>query len=628
MYTGQVIANEFVLQQLLFQDATGELWRALESNAGRLVVLRFIPKELINDLDFLLELKRRADSQKLFSYPHAVMVHRVLDLPDLGPVFVMRHVDGPFLDQYSAQWIDVQGRFPYNLLFDVFQPVANALDNARGKGILHQNLSPKKIIVSSNEGVQVYDFELSAMIRRRLNKKGINSSSTDSDLIRYLPPEELNNEEIETTDVSCDQYALAVIIEELLFRRPFFDSQRGDLRKQIVEKQPPMLSECPAYVNAALQRSLQKNPRNRLQSCVQFMDALGGLIPVTNTVTSPKEQLISSQCKEMNMSNQKKLSDTLSASNKDSIVSFDRISSDAKQVSARKIEGKIKQERRWRQLFFLWNLLILIACIVAFICFRDHLSRVWRQRVQETIETKDSVYEEKQNRRTYGSVMQDQEQPRLRRKQQEKEVDFSESNESSFSGIKGLGEIENTPDEIRFIGIPQSGKKIVFVIDASSAMGGDKLTPWSYACGELAYSFKDLNETQSFQVVYYDEQSHRLALDEQLIPWISANEQTKKLAYQFLKQYKPIGRANIVIALKDAFSLKPDVVFLLSDQKSTKPSSEDIDKIQKWAGKLTINVIEIGNGQESGSHSAFQQLAKATQGEYRWVNSALHGLER
>lgn len=636
MHTGQIIADDFVLQQLLFQDATGELWRALESQAGRLVILRFIPQELINDLSFLFELKRHADLQKSFACPHAVMIHRVLDLPGLGPVFVMPHVDGPFLDQYASQWITVQGKFPYNLLFDVFQPVANALDIAREKGILHQSLSPKKIIVSPNEGVHVFDFELSGMIRRRLHAKGINWSHVEADMIRYLPPEELINDQPEAIDSSCDQYALAMIIEELLLKKVFIDSRTGDLKKQIFEKQAPRISNCPVHVNAALQRALQKNPEDRLLSCVQFMDALGGLIPVTVPKPTPfRQPKVRSKPTKTKMSNPIGSSNTPpnpssvapSVSNRDSVVSFDRISSDANKASAQRIEGKIKQERRWRQLFMLWNVLILIACLVVFVCFRNHLSSVWRQRVQGTVETDNSGNSEgKPKRRTYGSVKQDQ--SRSNRKRQEKEVDFNESNESSFSEIQGLAPVDNLPDEIRFIGISKNGKKIAFVIDASSSMGDGKMTPWSYVCGELVHSFRDLNESQFFQVVYYDEQSHRMQLDEQSDSWISANEQTKKQVYQFLKQHKPSGRSNPILALEDALSMNPDVVFLLSEQKSVKLSSAEINKIKQAAGRHAVNVVEIGGGPESDPSSSLRQLAQATRGEYRWINGDLHGLAR
>jgi hypothetical protein len=211
-----------------------------------------------------------------------------------------------------------------------------------------------------------------------------------------------------------------------------------------------------------------------------------------------------------------------------------------------------------------------------------------------------------------------------------KEINFDDSNATSFS-IQGLEDTASVPDEIRFAGTSGTGKKIVFVLDSTNIMGSGAATPWSFACDELAFSFKDLNNTQQFQVLFFAEEPDFLQSAQGEIRWISSDPQNKKESFDFLKKHNPSGSGNAFAALKEALTLNPDAVFFLTTQKSTPLSEAETEALKTLLGTLPktapIHTVEIGEGMENSGKSSFQKLADITKGQYRWVNVNIRGMK-
>lgn len=639
MQKGQVIAHEFMLQRSLDEGPTGEVWRALELNVGRLVRLRFLPETFADDDDAMELMRNRFETVKLFDHPHVVAPERLVETSASTPFLVSRFVDGPFLDDYAEQWIRAEGSFPFNLIFDVLRPVASALDEAKARNLVHRSLSPRTIVVSQAEGVRLFDFDLVGIVRERLERNDPVFFTLNAKSSRYLAPEQLLEEPVTP---QTDQYSLGTLVAELLLHRPLIDLDSVDqLRPRILTSPPPMLTGQPDHVNAALQRALQKNPAERFSSCVRFLDGLTEPVAATppSVSLSPEQAappILSPVFSSVAVSTEASGIEApivvsppplfentpvvaASKTKSESFMSFKNISSAANKSTAETISPKIKKERNVQRMFYVWNIAVLVGCLVAAFVFRDYIFRPSRQ---GSGDTGSAVGRDASP--SGGRTANKSRSARNRSSRKKKEEDFSESNVSAFRNIGG----NEAPDEVRFIGTSGRGKKIVFVVDASDVMAHAKGAPWEYILKELVFSFKDLNASQRFQVVYYHENADLLPGGQGPDHWIPVSPENLKNAHRFLKTVKASGHGNPAKALEKARTLRPDQIFFLSDRRSTALTPSEIKALKSPAGSAPIHAVEIGSGMEPNAATPIRSLAQACRGEYKWVNGDLHGLAR
>ncbi|MDR3198973.1 MAG: protein kinase [Planctomycetaceae bacterium] len=396
MQPGQIISGEFLLQRLVSNHQTGEVWRALEIKVGRLVLLYFIPEPFRKDRAAMERFQRHFIALRQWKHPHIVPADRLAEQSESGAFFVSRFVEGPLLNEYAAQWIQAEGRFPFHLIFDVLRPVAAALDEAKTQNLAHRSLSHRMIVVSPVEGIQIQGFDLPGIIREELN------IPDDSETIRYLAPEQILNRK---TGALSDQYAFAMIIAELLANKVLFTAgSTEELRTKILTTPPPILPNYPDCVNASLQRALHRDPTVRFPSCLYFLNGLSGSIPVdfpppytvpvrgdssavvtpemldsvynlsasqtANPLTKTSSTALSTvSSTSLTLENRVSVRDMIS----EKLVPFKKIVAAAQSANAEKIVPKIRKEQRIRFLYRLWIFLLFISFLTGVYFFRDYI---------------------------------------------------------------------------------------------------------------------------------------------------------------------------------------------------------------------------------------------------------------
>jgi len=180
--------------------------------------------------------------------------------------------------------------------------------------------------------------------------------------------------------------------------------------------------------------------------------------------------------------------------------------------------------------------------------------------------------------------------------------------------IGGLG----GPGETTFMNIVGQGKSFVYVIDTSSSMDGPRLR---MARSQLKASLRLLQPNQQFAVIFYSEYRERLKLRRQAEqPLYFASDVNKQLASQEIDRISPDHGTDHKPALLEAFGLKPDVVYFLTDGDEPALTEADLRDIRHFAGSTTVHVIRFGNGAYTDrSVSWLQKLAAQCQGEYREI---------
>ena len=627
----KLVGDDYLLQKVLSQGPCGIVWRALDQKRGQLVSVRFLPVSFRTNTQAMDRFRRHFPAVQAFRHPHVVLPERFVEDSSDGPFWVARFVDGPLLDEYAFQWTQAEGQFPFRLLFDVLRPIASALDDARSHNLAYRSLSPRSVVVSPLEGIQLLGFGLTGIVRESLEPALF---ANEVERLRFLAPEQIGSQGV---SLSTDQYSLGAIAYELLGGR-----------HRIPGTAPEPLSDQPEFVNLSLQRAMRWDPMARFPSCLHFLDGLAGIAPVSPqplaVVTSPSAATptvldSTTLVPTIPPSQETSVPNILTANFSplpdapplEAVTSFEQIASAASHAKATSITNKIHRERRLQRLFHLWNVALLIVVLVVAFSFRGRLLQAWNQRAgrQTVNEPAESILDPpKQSSDTVDvnvpkKPSERQSTPPVRAPRTPKEIEFNGPEDSPFTAIA----VTDSPDKVRFVGTSGAGKRIVFVIDASEAMGGGKQTPLAHARKELAFSFQDLNDSQRFQVVYFNEEANTLPTEgtDLMIPVSPSN---LKRAHTFLETLTGTGRSDPTEALLKAISLKPDLIFFLSDENAVQLSADQIELVKQKANGVPIHGVEIGSGMEPEKPSPIKSLTAVCQGRFQWVNASLHSLER
>ena len=174
------------------------------------------------------------------------------------------------------------------------------------------------------------------------------------------------------------------------------------------------------------------------------------------------------------------------------------------------------------------------------------------------------------------------------------------------------------PGGTSFLGISDSGKRFVFVIDRSHSMEADNAL--QAAKTELLSSLSRLDATQEFQIIFYNNDVHMLTTNGGRSNLFRASDAQRLQVSQQLGLIKPSGGTAHLPALDLALSLNAEVIFFLTDGIENPLGPSDLGRVkQRNRSGARIHCIEFGSGSEcalQGSANFLKELARQNDGQY------------
>ncbi|MCL2742460.1 MAG: serine/threonine protein kinase [Planctomycetaceae bacterium] len=268
---GYVFADSFRLEHQIGRGGMGEAWKAYDFHADRFVVIKLLPKEIRHIKAAVENVKSSFKKIHTLQHAHIRPVYGISPDPVHGLYMVMKYIDGLTLDEYKKFIIKQNGSFKFSEAVQILWCVAQGLDYAHYRKIIHRDIKPQNIMISEEDGVQIIDFGLAEKIRTnliRFSEVQTNVSGTRP----YMAPEQWQGK---YQDANTDQYALAVLAYELFCGKlPFYNTDTSVLRMAVLNEAPEPLAGFPDHVNNALLKALSKRREERFENCREFIKVI------------------------------------------------------------------------------------------------------------------------------------------------------------------------------------------------------------------------------------------------------------------------------------------------------------------------------------------------------------------
>jgi serine/threonine protein kinase len=254
---GQTVSHYKILEKL-GEGGMGVVYKAQDTRLDRPVALKFLPHGLDVQEPERLRFLQEARAAALLNHPNICTVHDVQDHE--GEQFiVMEYVDGETLRAKIAE-----GKLQPGTSVGYAILIAEALEEAHSKGIVHRDIKADNIMVTAKNQVKVMDFGL-ARLKGSLR---LTRTSSTVGTLAYMAPEQLRGED---PDARSDIFSFGVLLYEMLTGNlPFRGEHEAAVIYAILNEEPDPIEkhlvDAPSDLVHILNRLLEKDPAERYQS--------------------------------------------------------------------------------------------------------------------------------------------------------------------------------------------------------------------------------------------------------------------------------------------------------------------------------------------------------------------------
>ncbi|MFN0055795.1 MAG: WD40 repeat domain-containing serine/threonine protein kinase [Planctomycetales bacterium] len=262
--------GEYELLEEIARGGMGVVYKARQVKLNRIVALKMILAGQLAGPD---------DVKRFHSEAEAAAQ---LDHPGIVPIFEVGQHDGQhyfsmgFVDGRSLAARVVEGPLPPREAAQLVRDVAEAVEYAHCRGVIHRDLKPGNILLDGQGKPRVTDFGLAKQMHQ---DSGLTGTGQILGTPSYMPPEQAAGR-IDQIDPRADVYSLGAILYCLLTGRPPFQAASPlDTLRQVVEKEPlaprQLNPQVPLDLQTIALKCLEKNPARRYASALDLAAELG-----------------------------------------------------------------------------------------------------------------------------------------------------------------------------------------------------------------------------------------------------------------------------------------------------------------------------------------------------------------
>jgi serine/threonine-protein kinase len=256
--------GRYELLERIGRGGMGVVYRAKDSGIGRLVAV----KMLISDIDVSDETRERFFREARSA---GQLTHRnIITIYDFGEeagraYIVMELLTGESLTNLLARGV----KLPLEQQVEIMMRVSEGLAFAHSRGIIHRDVKPANLFVTTDGQVKILDFGVARIASSKLTRSGLLVGTPD-----YMSPEQVMGQVV---DQRSDVFSAGAVFYQLLTgKKPFAAKRLPDVLNRVRLEAPEAITEAeaPAELTAIVMKALEKDPTQRYQRIVEMLASL------------------------------------------------------------------------------------------------------------------------------------------------------------------------------------------------------------------------------------------------------------------------------------------------------------------------------------------------------------------
>jgi formylglycine-generating enzyme required for sulfatase activity/dienelactone hydrolase len=304
---GQTISHYRIIEKL-GGGGMGVVYKAEDTELGRLVALKFLSEELAKNAIALERFRREARAASALNHPNICTVHEIGNA-DGRSFLAMEHLEGKTLKQKLSE-----KTLTLTEVLDLGIQIAEGLEAAHQKGIVHRDIKPMNLFVTTGGYAKILDFGLAKLTPLLRNFEG-RESEPDSTMtleaqltsagaalgtVAYMSPEQARGSQL---DARTDIFSFGVVLYEMATgHQPFIGPTPASTFDAILHRDPVPITKknaaLPPQLNRIISCAIEKKRERRYQSMSDVLAALkalrqdtSGPISIARRVRKPRVAL-------------------------------------------------------------------------------------------------------------------------------------------------------------------------------------------------------------------------------------------------------------------------------------------------------------------------------------------------
>ena len=264
---GSVLIERYEILELLGEGGVGAVYKARDRAVDRPVALKVLHSKLAWRQEVLQRFKHELILARQVTHQNVIRIFDLGVTHDLKFI-TMEYVEG----QDLATLLSQRGKFTPEESARIIQHVCRALNAAHSAGVIHRDLKPQNIMVSTQGRVLVMDFG----IARSAEVKSLTQTGQMIGTPEYMSPEQARGEKV---DHRTDLYAAGLVFYELLLGKMPYKAKTAmnSLFKRMEEQAVPPAEldpTIPRDMSDLVVKCLQMDPERRYQSALEILQDL------------------------------------------------------------------------------------------------------------------------------------------------------------------------------------------------------------------------------------------------------------------------------------------------------------------------------------------------------------------
>lgn len=247
--------GKYRIVRLLGKGGMGEVYEAYDTSKDRTVALKILPDQFSHDEKFRTRFQRESHATAILQEPHVIPIH------DWGEIDGHLYIDMRLVVGHTLHELLRAGGLEPHRAVAIINQIAEALDAAHTHGLVHRDVKPQNVIVTSSDFAYLVDFGIASMA----GASSLTMTGTQIGSMSYMAPERFAG-----TDATpaVDVYSLACILYELLVGSPPFpaDSPERTIAAHLsapVPRANAVNPGIPPGLDEVIARGMAKHPEDR-----------------------------------------------------------------------------------------------------------------------------------------------------------------------------------------------------------------------------------------------------------------------------------------------------------------------------------------------------------------------------